>query len=267
MTWEKLSNFKESYPAQVAEYACGNGIIYETTFVWWAPYILKKRRAILLKVKTKYWSCTRKYRVRVTKSIGEARRLDKENGNTLWQYAIDTEMTNNAIPFYIRPHQASGQPAAPPVGYKKLGVNMIFDVKLDAGFTRKARLVADGHNQDVPTSMNYLSVVSRDSVRIALTLVALNCLDLNTADVQNTYLNAKPKGRVYFYAGTEFGKDEGKLVIVVRALYGLKGDVSAWAVAIHQCMRNLGFTPCVADGDVWMQEAVDTSNLESNESA
>ena len=30
-------------------------------------------------------------------------------------------------------------------------------------------------------------------------------------------------------------------------------------------MHNLGFTPCIADGDVWMQEAVDTSKLESNE--
>ena len=115
--------------------------------------------------------------------------------------------------------------------------------------------------------MIYLSVVSRDGVRIMLTLAALYNLDLQTANVQNTYLNAKPKERAYFYAGTEFGKDEGKLVIVVRAFYGLKRDVSAWAAAIHQCMRNLGFTPCVADGDVWMKEAVDTSNLESNESA
>ena len=55
-------------------------------------------------------------------------------------------MTSNAIEFDIRPHQALGQPAAPTVAYKKSGVNMIFDVKLDAGFTRKARLVASGHN-------------------------------------------------------------------------------------------------------------------------
>ena len=110
---------------------------------------------------------------------------------------------------------------------------MIFDVKLDAGFTRKARLVADGHKQDAQQSMTYLTVVSRESVRIMLTLVALNSLDLQTANVQNAYLNAKPKERVYFYAGTEFGKDEGKLVIVVRSLYGLKGAGIAWAAAIH----------------------------------
>ena len=58
--------------------------------------------------------------------------------------------------------------------------------------------------------MTYLSVVSRDSVRIMLTLVVLKNLDIHTADVQNAYLNAKPKERVYFYSRTEFGKDEGE---------------------------------------------------------
>ena len=37
------------------------------------------------------------------------------------------------------------------------------------------------------------------------------------------------------------------------------------AAEIFQCMYNLGFTPCIAYGDVWMREAVDTSKLESNE--
>ena len=60
---------------------------------------------------------------------------------------------------------------------------MIFDVKLNAGFTQKARLVADGHKQDAPYLMTHSSVVSRDSVRIMLTVAALNHLDLQTDDV------------------------------------------------------------------------------------
>ena len=70
---------------------------------------------------------------------------------------------------------------------------MIFNVKLNAGFTWKSRLVAEGHKQDAPDSMNYSSVVYCDSVRIMLTLVTLNGLELQTANVQNTYLNSKPK--------------------------------------------------------------------------
>ena len=137
-------------------------------------------------------------------------------------------MTNIAIAFYIRPHQSSGQLATPPVCYNNSGVHIIFDVKLDAGFTQKARLVTDGHNQYTPNLMANSFAVSCDSVRIAITLAALNILDIQTSNVQNAYLKAKPKERVCFYAGTEFGKDEGKLVIVVRALYGIKGAGSAW---------------------------------------
>ena len=69
MTWEKLSDLKEFYPVQVAEYASGNIIIDEPTFAWWARYIIKKRRAILSKVKAKYWSRTHKYGFRVPKYI------------------------------------------------------------------------------------------------------------------------------------------------------------------------------------------------------
>ena len=39
---------------------------------------------------------------------------------------------------------------------------MVFDVKLDTEFTRKARLVDDGHLIDAPASMTYASVVAHD---------------------------------------------------------------------------------------------------------
>ena len=41
-------------------------------------------------------------------------------------------------------------------------------------FRRKARLVAVGHVPEPPATIMYASVVSRDSVRIALVLAALN---------------------------------------------------------------------------------------------
>ena len=105
-------------------------------------------------------------------------------------------MKHYVIEFDIRHNQASVKPAAPSVGYKKSWVHIIFDVKLDTSFTRKERLVSYGHKQDAPNSMTYSFVVSCYSVRIMLTLAVLNSLDLQTTDVQNTYLNAKPKERV-----------------------------------------------------------------------
>ena len=50
---------------------------------------------------------------------------------------------------------------------------MIFDIKMGENFRRKARMVAGGHTTYNPEILMYLSVVSRDSVRIALTIAAL----------------------------------------------------------------------------------------------
>ena len=67
---------------------------------------------------------------------------------------------------------------------------MIFDVNMDVSFTRKARLVADGHKTKPPTSIPHSSVVLRHSVRIALTITSLNSLEISACDIENAYLNA-----------------------------------------------------------------------------
>jgi hypothetical protein len=52
---------------------------------------------------------------------------------------------------------------------------MIFNVKME-DFRCKAQLVARGHTTDAPHVMTYESAVSRESVRIALTVAALHDL-------------------------------------------------------------------------------------------
>ena len=50
-TWEKLSEFKECYPVQTAEYAATNDINTEPAFNYWVPHTLKKRDSIISLVK------------------------------------------------------------------------------------------------------------------------------------------------------------------------------------------------------------------------
>ena len=50
--------------------------------------------------------------------------------------------------------------------------------------------VAVGHATVVPPTLTYLSVVSRDSVRITLTLAVLNNMEVKTSEIQNVYLTA-----------------------------------------------------------------------------
>ena len=67
---------------------------------------------------------------------------------------------------------------------------MIFNVKME-DFRRKARLVVGGHTTKVIACVTYVSVISRETVRIALTLAALNDLEVKVADIQNAYITAK----------------------------------------------------------------------------
>ena len=56
-------------------------------------------------------------------------------------------------------------------------------MKLDAGFTHRESLVTDGHKMEIPPSMKYAYVVSRDSVIIALLIDVINVLDVRCVDV------------------------------------------------------------------------------------
>jgi hypothetical protein len=78
-----------------------------------------------------------------------------------------------------------------PIGYKWNRCHMIFKVKMF--FTRKACFVAGGHMNDPPSDITYSSIISRDSIRIAFLLAALNDIDLLATDIGNAYLNALPR--------------------------------------------------------------------------
>ena len=133
---------------------------------------------------------------------------------------------------------------------------MIFDIKLGEGFRRKARWVADGHKTDAPTAVTYSTVVSRDSVRILLLIAALNDLDVQGADIQNAYLTAPNKEKLWIRAGPEFGESEGKYFIVAKALYGLKSAGASFRSFLAKKFDALNFKSCLADPDVWRRPAM-----------
>jgi hypothetical protein len=176
--------------------------------------------------------------------------LDKENGNQLWYEAIQKELRNVKVAFKFLDQGVSA-----PIGHKKIPCHIIFDVKMD--FTRKARFVAGGHKTYPPSSVTYSSVVSRDSVRIAFLLAALNDLEILAADIGHAYINADTREKVYFIAGDEFGAHmKGRNVIIVKALYGLKSSGAAWRAHFAEALHDLGYTSSLADPDVWYRKEV-----------
>ena len=249
-SWESLKDLKDSDPVLIAEYAVQNKIQHEPAFSWWVPFTIKQRNRIIQAAKKRYFRINQKYGIEIPKTIKRALEIDKETGTTFWTDAIRKEMKAILPAFEILPE---GAPI--PVGHTKIEMNMIFDVKAD--FTRKARYVARGDQTEPPASLTYASVVSRESVRIAFLIAALNGLDCMAADIGNAYLNAPVREKIYIICGPEFGDHNvGRKARIIKACYGLKSSGAAWrahlAKVLHESME---FTPCRADGDVWIRQA------------
>jgi len=138
--------------------------------------------------------------------------IDKVNGDTLWWDAICKEMKNVRVAFEEYDGNISDL-----VGYKKLDMHMIFDVKV-------------GEN--------------------------LNDLKALACDILNAYLTAQCREKFWCTAGPEFGSDRGKTMIVVRALYGLKSSGAAFRAFLAKHLSDIGFAPTLADADVWMRPAI-----------
>ena len=215
-SWINLSELKESYPVETAEFAKSRGIDDETAFAWWVPHMLRKRNAIISAIKMRLRKTTHKYDIEIPTSVEHTMEVDQKNGNTMWRDTLALEMFNVGVAFEIL---EEGQSA--PTGWKKASGHLIGDVKMD--FTRKARWVLDGHKMPDPIGSTFAGVVSRESVQIDFTYAALNGLQVFAADICNAYLQAPSSQKDYVVCGPEFGIENiGKVVLIHRALYGGK---------------------------------------------
>jgi Reverse transcriptase (RNA-dependent DNA polymerase) len=257
-SWEKLKDLKASNPVEVAEYAVVNRIVEEPAFKWWVPHVIRRRNRIISKVKSRYWTTTHKFGIRLPKSVEEALEIDRNTNTDFWRKAINKEMAKVKIAWQVNekyaPQQIREGKAPEFIGFQEIGCHIVFDIKMD--FTRKARFVAGGHTTTAPTSMTYSSVVSRDSVRLAFLIAALNDLDIMSCDLENAYLNAPCREKIWFEGGIECGEDQGKVCVVVRSLYGLKSAGAAFRSSLAQIIQDLGYESSKADPDVWIRKAV-----------
>ena len=183
-------------------------------------------------MKKRYFRTHSKFGIEIPKTVARALEIDKETGTTFWEDAIKKEMNTVLVAFHILK-----EGAATPVGYNYMSCHMIFDCK-QGTLQRKARYVGDGHKVEEPDCSTYASVVSRESVRLAFLIAALNGLDVLAADAEGAYLNAKSREKLYTVCGPEFGEYEGRYAIIVRALYGTKSAAASWRATISKVIRS-----------------------------
>ena len=71
---------------------------------------------------------------------------------------------------------------------------------------------------NAPSEITYSSVISCETVCLALTFSTMNCLQVKAADIMNAYVTAPVTENICTLLGPEFGADARKKAAVVRAL-------------------------------------------------
>ncbi|KAL7474299.1 hypothetical protein ACHAW6_000277 [Cyclotella cf. meneghiniana] len=108
-----------------------------------------------------------------------------------------------------------------------------------------------------PATLTYASVVSQETVRIALLTAVLNNIDIWAADVLNAYITAPCREKIWTTPGREFGDDCGRKAVIVQALYGLKSSGATFRAHLARCLCKMGYCSCPADPDLWVKEQTD----------
>ena len=183
----------------------------------------------------------------IPKDYKQAPQLDEQNGKNKGYVATKLEMDQINEYMVFQDHgKAKIDPKSRKVsnateGYQKIRVHLIFAVKHDG--RHKARLVAGGHLTPDPIESIYSGVVFIRSLRLVIFLAKLNNLEVCRADIGNAYLEAKTKEKLYVVADPEFEELKGHILVIYKAIYGLKSSGLRWSQRIHDIMLDMGFSP------------------------
>ena len=224
---------------------------HEPDFNWWEKQVLRRQDKIISKVNhrgaKKYVRKTMNFGIECPTTLQEAMSLDNKNGNNLWSDVISKEIHYVRVAFDIR-----GKEDTTPPGHKLIYCHMILYVKME-DLQRKARVVAGGHMTDVQPFITYASVVYSETLRIDLTMAPLNDMSVKTAYIIKNYIKAPCGEKLYNILGPEFRTDEGKMLIIVKSLYGLKSSGASFQNHFSGCIQFMIYMPCLADPYIWMR--------------
>ena len=258
VTYEPLTLISKDDPIACAVYAKKHDFLDTTGWKHLKRYAKTSKRLIRAvkqsRIRQVRASARYQHGFQVPKDYNDAMRLDKENGNTHWQDAMDLELTQiHEYKVFKDTGKAKfhNGKVVTPDGFQKIRVHFVYAVEHDGRF--KARLVADGHLTKEPVESIYSGVVSLRSLRMVVFLSQLNNLEIWGADVGNAYLEAYTDEKLCIMAGPEFKELQGHLLIMVKALYGTRSGGARWHDRLFDILKELKFKPSKADPDVWMR--------------
>ena len=116
--------------------------------------------------------------------------------------------------------------------------------------------MAGGHRQDTALILeeDVFAPVSRfASLRMLLSLVAVQGMHMHSLDISNAFLNGKLHEPVYMKQPAMFeSSNKDHVCILQRTLYGLKESPKAWYNELTAVLVRLGFECCTDDEALWI---------------
>ena len=99
-------------------------------------------------------------------------------------------------------------------------------------------------------------------LRTCLLIGELDDMEPWATDIGNAYLEALMNEKVCIRAGPEFGDLEGHLLIIYKALYGLRLSGKAFGQMLQEFLLELGFVPSLAKASIYMRKCLTADHYE-----
>ena len=125
----------------------------------------------------------------------------------------------------------------------------------------RARLVANGQRQKegLDYSETFAPTSNMSTIRAVLTMAAQNDWEIHQVDIKSAYLNAPLRDDIYMRAPPGYLKpgDEGKVLKLLRSLYGLKQAGFEWSEELEKFFLDAGFRRSQIDQAVYYRRSKD----------
>ncbi len=119
----------------------------------------------------------------------------------------------------------------------------------------RARLVANGQRQKegIDYTETFAPTTNMSTIRTVLTMAAQRDWEIHQIDIKSAYLNAELHDNIYMRAPAGYLKkgDEGKVLKLLRSLYGLKQAGYEWSEELERFFIDSGFNRSQVDQGVY----------------
>ena len=168
----------------------------------------------------------------------------KDNNN--WVQSVKNELENLT-------RNNTFTEAILPQGRKPVRTKWLFKLKKDHNgqlSKHKARLVAKGYTQikDIDYSSTFQPVAKMTSIRLILSLAAMNDYELEQMDVVSAYSNEKLDEKIFIEITEDYdlikqktNKENYNCLRLEKSLYGLKQSGYLWNNLLNKTLYGIGF--------------------------